>query len=606
MTCMNDATLRYLSDFIKRPSPGFAVILSAPWGSGKTHLVRAFKEKSAPDALFVSLFGVTKPDDIYSAMLVARLPETGAKWLSALGAVGGVAVQMMGKNLPEFNSETFAKLALPKVLIFDDLERAAMPMRQILGVINGFVEGEGKHVILLANEDKLWTNKKDRSEREKVIGATLPVVADVKAALPGILDGAGPEARPFLEKYRDAIEQVFVTADHHNLRSLAQTLWDFGRFYCAIPNEMRVKDDPMRRLLSVFVALSLEFKAGTLGQKEMKQRDDISFKDYDPDWKVLNRVTMKYGSSDIRHGRYGAILPTDLAIQVLCQGAIDPQFVRQELGKTSEFRISGPEEPWVTVARAYDRDEKMVTKALSEMQVIFDNRECSDPAIFVEIFREQLSLPEMGLSDETCGELAEKCKCYVDDLVVARELPGFDPERHIRRMGGYGFDVKRFSVRSEDAVDAYGNALSSVISYLNAAQDDIFKQRFPNIVEELLALLATDSSLFMRQLINTGHDESIYAFHPVLMGIDAQVLATRTVKMPLAQQVDLLITLGERHKSWDVSLQPERGWLKKFVDALRKEIKTLSPFRQWQIEGRIKGHLEPRFQGWEQQKSEQP
>ncbi|MCX8510102.1 MAG: P-loop NTPase fold protein [Rhodobacteraceae bacterium] len=83
----NAATRAYLTDYLNRPDPGFAVLLAAPWGAGKTHLVKhVIAERKGEKPLLVSLFGVRSADDIYDAIGRALFGENAKTGEGALEA----------------------------------------------------------------------------------------------------------------------------------------------------------------------------------------------------------------------------------------------------------------------------------------------------------------------------------------------------------------------------------------------------------------------------------------------------------------------------------------------------------------------------------------
>src|SRR4051794_9363809 len=68
--------LTYYLDLTR--APGFAVLLSGPWGVGKTYLLKAFlKEKLGEDAasyVYVSLYGLSSIEEIDDALFQAAFP----------------------------------------------------------------------------------------------------------------------------------------------------------------------------------------------------------------------------------------------------------------------------------------------------------------------------------------------------------------------------------------------------------------------------------------------------------------------------------------------------------------------------------------------------
>lgn len=69
-------------------------------------------------------------------------------------------------------------------MIFDDLERCAIHQKELFGYLNYFVEKEKYKVILIADENELKIVDEDYYKRtkEKLIGRTLKVEADIEAA----------------------------------------------------------------------------------------------------------------------------------------------------------------------------------------------------------------------------------------------------------------------------------------------------------------------------------------------------------------------------------------------------------------------------------------
>ena len=54
-----------------------------------------------------------------------------------------------------------------KVLVFDDLERSAMPLVDALGLINGFVEHGDHKVIVIANQKEVPSEQREQYEKQR-------------------------------------------------------------------------------------------------------------------------------------------------------------------------------------------------------------------------------------------------------------------------------------------------------------------------------------------------------------------------------------------------------------------------------------------------------
>lgn len=349
----NATTSAYLRDYLASSAPGFAVLLAAPWGAGKTHLVRALIGEARGDGpLYVSLFGVRSREEIDAAIAQERLRGIAVgkivKGFNSLAAIlhakGGPALSLSLAQIGRFEGPGFK---LPDTLIFDDLERTGLQPRDILGAINGFVERDGKTVILLANEEKLWGEGRD--EKEKVIGRTLPVVADIDAALPGLLTHC-VTAKAFLRIETATIREVFDQAGFHNLRALGQSLWDFDRLYRVIEPRHLARAEGMRALLWEFLALSLEVKAGTLGREDLTRREDQALFDammntrgptpasFPPPYERIGPVVMNLDQSGIPGLAASSPIPARLSAALICDGALRPDEINAALDESGYFR----------------------------------------------------------------------------------------------------------------------------------------------------------------------------------------------------------------------------------------------------------------------------
>ncbi len=133
-----------------------------------------------------------------------------------------------------------------RVIIFDDLERAVMSPVDVLGYINPFVEHDGCKVIILTNENEILTanEKADKSDqayrlrKEKTIGRTLKVSANVEAAFAAFLDEIDNSgAKKYLATEKVAILTVFKDSKLENLRLLKHFLWDFREILVELSHE---------------------------------------------------------------------------------------------------------------------------------------------------------------------------------------------------------------------------------------------------------------------------------------------------------------------------------------------------------------------------------
>ncbi|PWJ60710.1 MULTISPECIES: P-loop NTPase fold protein [unclassified Fibrobacter] len=191
MANSNEHIENYLKEYLQIDRPSYAVLIKGAWGSGKTYFVKDFiannlgkKNNSTLKPVYVSLFGVKSKDDIderiYEAVHnifgkpISKLAFSVAKTAALVGAnvLGGPAGQgaasgamkeaeKIGKQLRKVNDNF--------VLFFDDCERAATNLIELLSFINPFVEDDGLHCVIVADEN-VWNEQfKEKNIKQKNI-----------------------------------------------------------------------------------------------------------------------------------------------------------------------------------------------------------------------------------------------------------------------------------------------------------------------------------------------------------------------------------------------------------------------------------------------------
>jgi len=269
-----------LDAYARLANPGFALLVDAPWGAGKTHALKRWLS-GRKDTLYVSIYGARSSSAIEEALFQALLegkeirPPKGF-----LQMFEGVAEKFTGAKVDLTGA--FRRVVmknLPQVLVFDDLERAEMPLSELLSAINRFVEHEGRHLVLLAHQAELRDKDIDAYDKtkEKVIGRIITIYPDVEAAIDEFLASMGMDedqsaAHEFLTTEKPLLCSVFKTSQAPNLRLLRYAMLEFARVFDRIPEDLRANEDGMRYLLATFVALSVAFHGGEgLGVEGLEQ-----------------------------------------------------------------------------------------------------------------------------------------------------------------------------------------------------------------------------------------------------------------------------------------------------------------------------------------------
>jgi hypothetical protein len=116
-----------------------------------------------------------------------------------------------------------------RTLIFDDLERSDLGLKDVLGAINSYVEQQGFRVIVIAHEDKMTA--KFRKMKEKTFGQTNKVQPQMDQAFETFLSTIELEqVKRLVSRHRNPILSTFKSPEVRSLRILRHVIEDLGRF----------------------------------------------------------------------------------------------------------------------------------------------------------------------------------------------------------------------------------------------------------------------------------------------------------------------------------------------------------------------------------------
>lgn len=259
---MNSNILSYLEKYIKDSDPRYAVALTGKWGCGKSFLVDSWvkdlksrEKKTASDQdsielkpIYVSLYGMKSIGEVVKTIkreLHPFLYSKSMEMLKGLAKIAGKAtinanfdfdgnvdtselsISTSLDSLDELNPKV-ETIKGDKLLIFDDFERCQIDTKELMGFINGFVERNACHVIIVGDFEKLSIDSKEAYDeyREKTIGKIFEVLPDPVKALDVFLDEVPRNEWTISQK--DLIVECFYSLGNHNLRLLRQAVRDFN------------------------------------------------------------------------------------------------------------------------------------------------------------------------------------------------------------------------------------------------------------------------------------------------------------------------------------------------------------------------------------------
>lgn len=277
--------------------PEFAILLRGEWGCGKSWFIKNHLKEKSIDHLYISLNGVSSFQEIEDSIFQQLHPVLSSKGMKVAGKIlkgllkttihvdidnDGNKDGNLSSAIPDVNLADYFKNIDDKIIVFDDLERCSINIKDIMGYINQYVEVSGLKVLILSNEneiinktgsdDEVKTAKIYKEIKEKVIGKSFDIISDFDSALLFFIEQlSNQKVKQLLTDKSYLISELFITSGYNNLRHLKQTILDFERFIGLIPNKSWEKDDLIEHILKLYFSISFELKKGTVTENEISK-----------------------------------------------------------------------------------------------------------------------------------------------------------------------------------------------------------------------------------------------------------------------------------------------------------------------------------------------
>ena len=180
---MNTTELNeYIENYLVKDKSHRAIMMTAPWGTGKTYYIKNDLRKYFEDKdlgyVYVSLYGIKDLKELNKQLFMEINAKNFAKnttGKSVLKIVGKTIIKgvasFFGVNLdqsPEDWQKLYDSVNLEnKLIIFDDIERSQIDLIEFMGYVNNLVEDDGIKVLMVTNhEELLQYEQKDKDNKD--------------------------------------------------------------------------------------------------------------------------------------------------------------------------------------------------------------------------------------------------------------------------------------------------------------------------------------------------------------------------------------------------------------------------------------------------------
>ena len=305
--------LKEVMYYCNEENPTGALLLEGEWGCGKTFFINHTLKTALQDShifVRVSLFGIQNAEELQKAVKKKWL-ETIADYMTPdvvdTGVVSkifktfkpvakacidtaieasmsedkqGIAKSVLSISADQLISISNTFNAKVIVLVFDDLERTDVPMKDVLGCINDYVENQQFNTIIVANE-KAIREQEDKNPKigydeikEKVVERQLAFQSDSSEIVAAIIEDETKNTsyHSFLIPLKSTLVELFGSGEKedarpHNIRSLKAAVRSFERVYDKLI-EFGIDPGTKPQWLYSYVTYTMVYKKGGLEQND--------------------------------------------------------------------------------------------------------------------------------------------------------------------------------------------------------------------------------------------------------------------------------------------------------------------------------------------------
>jgi hypothetical protein len=581
--------LRYYAD----PSRDldYAVLIDAPWGSGKTHLVKAFLTSEGVEHLYVSLYGVTSTPQIDDELFRQLHPLLGSKGMRLAGRISkGVLKGTLNIDFGEgehgsVDVRDFFSGPKSRLIVFDDLERAGMKVTDVLGYINAFVEQDGVKAIIVANASEAAKAEERFGEiREKLVGQALFVHADVGAAFPAFLALiADPGVREILRTERATVLETHRQSGTNNLRILKQSLWDFERIAKHLSAEQRAKTNAVRALLSQVLAMAMEIKAGRLSANDFPDlgEGELAIRRY-----IARHEGAEATPADAFEERYPVwggdwIVPPAELGAFLAEGNVNAERLKHFFSVSRLFAAPSTIPAWRRAWFGFTSDDDDYEAAIAEVERDFVERAFVDQPLLYHVFGVRLVAVDVGVLPIDRATVVAEGKAYIDDLASKNAL-----ESALTSEIGIG-DFGSFDGLGYQQVET--EEFKQLAAYYAAAAKQATEASYENVARDILTRATVDPQTAFAALSDGNGDVGRVNRVPILASLSPREFVEFVRGYGADTQAKLFEALGRRYRfaSQQEDLRDELEWLRNVRPLLDEVAAESRPMTRWRLKSCI-------------------
>lgn len=574
--------MTYITQYLNIDEPGYALLVCGSWGVGKTHIVS--RESAFKNPIYVSLFGISTIEDIHNQITLEMLPESmkrvalaadaaekgGETAAGISGAVLSLGSKMAGKAILEY---CLKEADRSRPIIFDDLERSNLDLKDLLGTVNKYIEHESYSVIIIADVAHIEQTTDFEEFKEKIIGQTVTVEADIPNFCSSIFKlSTFNDIRP----YKDRIEEILTSSGIESLRIVKQIIQNTQLFYDCLSSEIINTEESILALLTEFVIWTSLVRGDSRFTKEslmnlVKSRtlrisarlntnsEGISEQEA-LIIKMLDDIDKKYRQYGFEP--FNAVLEPELVSSMLFDGHFDINNIQTSVLTSRLYSKASDLPAWKVLFHWRSHSDEEIKEAIERTKSIYETVSENDPSVLLHIFGHAIWLSNNRLWDWDIETTIAKSIEYIEN--VRNNLP----EHTYLLDRETSYDKCGYVESSSPLYEHYEKIKRKLIDVANEQKTAILQQYADNILK---ILESQPNELFIFFNAEQYNPYKLYLTHPMLHLVPSKpFLKIFDEVLSSVQQQNVCAALRRRIHlvaAYD-SADLEKSWVESFVTDL--------------------------------------
>lgn len=547
----------FLEYYISLEKPGYAVMISGEWGSGKTLQVnRVIPENKRVN---VSLFGLSSRDEIIASVFSDMYPLR-SNLKKKVRNYKDAGLGIFGLDVPlgalisagvEFIKENIDK---DKIIIFDDLERCVMKGSDLFGVINHYIEKHGCRVVIICNESKV--SDEFIEIKEKLVGRTMTLLPNVNEAFRAFSEEISKgHILEIIRHNQSIIVDIFEKSEAKSLRILRYVIEDLHRLLSAYSKDHIKNKGIINTSLKIAVVMITEAKLGRINATTLPTPANIFLEQKEHAKKLVNNPNAEDLPMTL-HQRYRHVnfyenlFNEEALLSILIEGNFDKLIINRSISENYvKFAETTKTKTWRLALGFSENNDEDNKKIFSSLMEEFNQRKYEKEGDFMHMFCMLFLYKSIKNSEDILSQFERECKQYIDDLFLLGKI---DPPRRNDVRLSRSFEGQAYWID-----DQYFNNVSNIRQYLEDKKKEMAEKNIPRQCDFILSLLQEDPERLVRIIKNEEYEEDEEEIpEGIMMHIQHDAFFERWQKMDPRKNshiIELLIDMGEGNsdrKTW--------------------------------------------------------